>query len=270
MPPKPPLDISTTTSPSRCSATIVETMSSISGMWRACRPPARQIVDELLGRQPLGLRQRRAKHRRDDHLVGCAERFREVVLEHTAAGRGRPRLEHRPDPPAGIARAQRRQRFVHRRRMMREVVQHGDPRSHANRLEPALDALELPQPVGQRLRRQADVAADRDRRQRIAHVVHAKQRRLESPERLARRGARRSASRRRDARRRRPATSRPAVEAERLDRADRHRRQRMRMRAVGAEQQQAVARHQLHQAAERDAARRRDPRRCRRDRTRCC
>ena len=41
------------------------------------------------------------------------------------------------------------------------------------------------------------------------------------------------------------------VEPERLDRADGRRRQRVRMRAVGAEQQQTVARHEIHETAER-------------------
>src|SRR5688572_17385048 len=36
IPPKPPLDISTTTSPGRRSATTVEMMALMSGMWRAC------------------------------------------------------------------------------------------------------------------------------------------------------------------------------------------------------------------------------------------
>ena len=66
-------------------ATIVETMSSISGMWRAWRPCASKVVHELLRRKPLRLGQTRAKHGGDDDFVGCAERLGEVVLKDAPA-----------------------------------------------------------------------------------------------------------------------------------------------------------------------------------------
>ena len=68
-----------------------------------------EIRHELLGRQPLVLRQVRPVHGRDDHVVGGAERARERLLEDPAARRGRPRLEDGPDaarrgaPPAAPA-----------------------------------------------------------------------------------------------------------------------------------------------------------------------
>ena len=81
-------------------ATIVAMMSSTSGMWRARCPRAAQVVDELLGRQPLRLRQRRAEHRGDDHFVGRAER-RARSRPGTRAGTTRPIAARRPPRCAG-------------------------------------------------------------------------------------------------------------------------------------------------------------------------
>ena len=63
-----------------------------------------------------------------------------------------------------------------------------------------------------------DLAADRDRRQRVAHVVHAEQRRRERAERLARGDARRSASGHRRMSMSVACQSAPSPSAERLDR----------------------------------------------------
>ena len=167
----------------RCSATMVRTMSSTSRDVPGTPARAAQILNQLLGRQTFGLGQRGAEDRRDDDFVGGAERAREVILEHAPARRGRSRLEHRPDPAGRVAGAQRRERFVNGRRMMREVVQHRDAARDADHFQAPLDALERPQPVGERRGARPRVVADGDGRQRVPHVVDTEQRRLEAPER---------------------------------------------------------------------------------------
>jgi len=47
--------------------------------------PRLEVVDQLGGVETFLFRQRRPEHGRKDHLVGHAERAREVVLEDTTA-----------------------------------------------------------------------------------------------------------------------------------------------------------------------------------------
>src|SRR5687767_3140229 len=73
--------------------------------------PALEIVHELLWRKPLSLGEARAKHRRDNHLVGGTKCAREILLEDAPArGRG-TRLEYRPDATVRISGAETRQGF---------------------------------------------------------------------------------------------------------------------------------------------------------------
>ena len=123
-----------------------------------------QVVDELLGGQPFRFGKGRSKDRRDDHFVGRAERSGEVILEHAPARRGGARLEDRPDAAIRVTCPQRRQCFVYRRRMVREIVQHRHARRAAHHLEPPLDPLEYAEAVGKIARRYPDVAAFTDGR----------------------------------------------------------------------------------------------------------
>jgi hypothetical protein len=69
----------------------------------------------------------------------------ELVLEDAAAAGVGARLEHRAEPAAGIAQAERRERPGDRGRMMREVVDDGHAASLADHLLAAADAAELGQ-----------------------------------------------------------------------------------------------------------------------------
>ena len=111
--------------------------------------------------------------------------------------------------------------------------------------------LNRSQAVGQIRRRDADESADGDGSERIAHVVHTEQRRLEPAERLA--------LPRRTEKRVMPSPCWRSCACHVLPSANPNvstgltaaSRSRERMRAVGAEQQQAVARDQIDQAPER-------------------
>ena len=155
----------------------------------------REIGHQLLRRQPLLLGQARAEDGREDDVVSGVEGARERLLEDLAARRGRPRLEDRPDPVARVRRAERQQRLGDGRRVVREVVVDRHARHGADRLEPALHALETPQALGQRGGVDAHGVADGQRRQRVAHVVRAEQRHLERAAACAPRAARRRSSR---------------------------------------------------------------------------
>lgn len=47
-----------------------------------------KVVDELHGVEAFRFRQRRSKHRGENHLIGTAECASKVVLEHAPARRG--------------------------------------------------------------------------------------------------------------------------------------------------------------------------------------
>ena len=219
MPPKPPFDIMTTRSPGRCSRTMASTMSSIESASRADWPRPCEIAHQLRHRQPLGLRQRRPKHRRDQHLVGRGERPREIVLKHAAARRGRARLEHRPDARRRIATRAGRRAFRpppsdgarnRRRRSRRPTV----PTTSSRRLTPA----NVSSPSAIRSALMPTSVATAIAAEGVAHVVRADQRHLELAERRTAVAGHGSASLRRPVRDRAPAsrrlrpvrTSRPA------------------------------------------------------------
>ena len=249
MPPNPPFDISTTMSPLRCSSTTVATMSSIVRNVARTLLPAAQIVHELLGRQPLRFRQATTGTPRRRPLRPL-RRTRARSRPGTRAGRTTPNAARTPPrcvdpdnrcaaptafraPPSGDARS-RRAPSRHRRT--------------PDDLEPALDALEHPKPVGERPRRDPDVAADGDRRERVAHVVHAEQRRREPAERFA-------APTHLEVRQAVgdvdvvACQSAPSAVPNVSTGLTGVLRERRRVRAVGAEQQQAVARHEVAPAA---------------------
>ena len=69
--------------------------------------------------------------------------------------------------------------------MVSEVVEHRDTARDANGFETPFDPLEVTKSDGQIGRADASVGANRHRRQRVAHVVDAEQRRLERAEWLA-------------------------------------------------------------------------------------
>ena len=191
MPPKPPFDITTIRSPSRASRRHgVDDRVDVRQMPRVHVLRASRSATSFDFRQPLVLGQARSEHRRDHHLVGAGKRAREVVLEHPPARRRRPRLEDRPDALARRRAPHRLQRLGDRRRMMREVVVDGDaarsPTTSSRRFTP----LKCRQARAQSLDVEAQVDADGDRRQRVAHVVIAEQRHRELAEIRRRRAAR--------------------------------------------------------------------------------
>ena len=271
MPPNPPLDIRTTTSPSRCSSTIVDDdVVDLGDVPRVLAARCVRSSTSCSADKPLRLRQRRSEHRRENDLVRRAERPREVVLKHAAARRGRSRLEHRPHAPAGIARAQaptasRAPRSGGARNRPAPSRRCATPTVSSRRLMPLNARNPSASVVGARptcaptaiaasaLRTLCTPSSgDSNRPNSVALTMHVEVRQAVP-----------MLDRRRPPRRLR-------VEAEGLDRAHGHRRQRMRVWTVGAEQQQAVAAARGSPAGGTPAAPRRDRRRCRRGRTRCC
>ena len=228
-----------------------------------------QVGDQLLGRQPLVLRQARAEHRRKHHGVGRGQRAGEVRLEDAAARRRRSRLEDRPDPSVRKRGPHARQRLRDRGRVVGEVVVDRHARGRAAQLHPAAHAFEPPQPVRHRVGVQSDGRADRERGQRVPDVEGAEQRQLELPDRRA---AAPHAERRRRARD--PQIVRLPVGAvaqpERLDPALRRARgapapRRCRRRAAAGRGAESGSR-----SAGTPAGSPRGRHRCPRDRTRCC
>ena len=231
-----------------------------------------QIGDELLGRQPLGVGQRRAEHRRQDHVIGRRQRPREVGLEDAPAGRRGARLEDRPDPavrdtpsarrPAsrrsrsGGARSRRRPRRPRRCRAARS--RRRTPLNAAQRRPPSCRCSARPprrrrSPRARCARCRRRAAAARSVPIGVAAAPHA-----ERGRRAVDLADRAPASRRR--------RDRPNVSTRQCARS----RERQRLGVVGAEQQQAAPRDQVDEALERQPDRRRGRDRCRRDRTRCC
>ena len=127
--------------------------------------------------------------------------------------------------------------------------------------QPPLDAGEAP-PAPSRIASTSSphAAADRDRRERVAHVVGAEQRQLELADDAAVPRARVKVVDRRRRRDRRARQSASSPKAERLDAAMRAcARQRRGVGAVGTEQQQPAPRHQVARAGGTPAAPRRGP-----------
>src|SRR5688572_10915043 len=120
--------------------------------------------------------------------------------------------------------------------MVSEVVEHCHAVFNTHCFESALDAFELPESFGQRLLRNADPSADRDRCQRVAYVMHAEQRRLESSEQRS--VAMYVEPREPVAMLNRGSTPRCRfIQPKGLDRADGSRHERLCMRTVGADEQ---------------------------------
>ena len=165
MPPKPPLDITTTRSPGAASRATASTIASTDGSVRARAGARRQVADELLHRQALALGQGRPEHRGHHDLVGARRTpprtrpGRPAGTRMRTAARRRPRCAG-PDTPCAAA----DKRLVHGRRMVREVVEHRHAPRLPHTLEPALDAAEGPEPVGQHRRRRGRRAPRRQSR----------------------------------------------------------------------------------------------------------
>src|SRR5262245_11991490 len=142
-----------------------------------------EVANQLRRRQPFGFRQRRSKHRCDEHLVGSGKGAREVLLKDAAARRSRARFEDRPDARLRIRCAHPGNRLGDRSRMMREIVVDGDAVGAADYFEPALDAGEKAQTLANALGADADLGCDRHRGEGVPHVVGANERHLEGAER---------------------------------------------------------------------------------------
>ena len=147
MPSNPPFDIAMTRSPGaglRCDRVndVVDLRNIASVLAGSV-----EIGDDLLGRQPLILRQRRAKDGRQQDAIGGREGAGEIGLEDPPARRRRTRLENRPDATAGIRGAHACERLRDRRRMMREVVVDRHARGRPAPLHAPPDALEPRRPA---------------------------------------------------------------------------------------------------------------------------
>ena len=132
--------------------------------------PRGDAVDRLLARRV---------DRRDDRHVGDAQRLAELARE-VARAREEMRLEERDDATVGIAAARGVERRADLGRMMRVVVDDDRAEVVAEDLEAAVDAEELRQ-RGARSSRPGCRGArpTRDRRERVQHVVLARDEELE-------------------------------------------------------------------------------------------
>ncbi len=174
---------------------------------RGRRAPAR-------GRRRRPAAPRRPDRRRASTSASTVDRTRDEVLEQVAGARVAVRLEREHQPPAGKARARRRDRRRHLDRVVAVVVDQRERPAAFERdvrmaLEAAGDAAELGERPRDRRVGHAGLAADRDRGQRVLHVVDAGEVELDGEILGARRPWRRSASGRRRSRRRSRAAARP-------------------------------------------------------------
>ena len=120
----------------------------------------------------------RGVDRRDEGEVGLGQRFAELARE-VARPRVEVRLEEGHDAPLRIAVSRRRERGPDLRRMVRVVVDDERAGVVAEDLEAPVDAEELCQRARRDVRREAELARDRDRRQGVADVVLAGNEELE-------------------------------------------------------------------------------------------
>ena len=97
--------------------------------------------------------------------------MRVLVLVDLAHRRVAARLEHSDEPPARILRRHRRDRLAHGRRVVREVVDHGDAARLSAQLLPALHSAEGAEARRDLLRSQAEGAARREHAEGVLHVV---------------------------------------------------------------------------------------------------
>ena len=182
MPSKPPLDMMTTRSPSPrfVRRRVRRSRPTVGNAARACAPRVvrSRTSSSTDSRSASGSDERNTGARIDFVGAGLREGSREVVLKHAPAGRGRPRLEHRPHAlvrvrPLASPRASRESPSDDARSRRRPTRRATTPRSSSRRLH----ALET-RPARWRIavRRQAGRVPDRQRRQRVAHVVRADKR----------------------------------------------------------------------------------------------
>ena len=227
-------------------------MSSIDSASRAERTAAVRSRTSSRHRQPFGSGSVERNTGASSTRSARGEGAREVVLKDTAARRSGARLEDGPDARVRIASAQAGERLGDRGRMMREVVVDRDAAGDADDFEASFDAGERAQPF--------DNPLDGLTPASVATAIAASAFRtlcaptsgdLELPNGVPwRRTLKRVVA---------PAgsiscacQSSAFVRAERLDARDGLLRRRARARAVGADEQQAVARHEVHEAAERE------------------
>src|SRR5690348_5038209 len=112
----------------------------------------------------------------NDRRIRRIERFYKRLLEYTATAGLGPRLEHRPDPTPGIAFANRTQRLLHRRRMMRKVVIDFDPVHFTAHFEAPLNALKRRQGFLDRCIVDAQFVGSDNHSERILDIEDARQR----------------------------------------------------------------------------------------------
>ncbi len=132
MPPKPPLLMTSTWSPSRASATMAATSAS--------------RFSNTAALSPIGASASAASQPRfggvAEHLVGASQAARQLGLHGAELHGVRARLQHREDARRADPAAQAFDGGGDRRRMMGEVVIDGHAADRAAHFEPALDALE--------------------------------------------------------------------------------------------------------------------------------
>src|SRR5436309_15117158 len=143
------------------------------------------------------------------------------------------------------------ERFGDGCRMVREIVVHRDAVSNADHFQPAFDAGEQREPFGDPFGSETDLHRNGNCRRGVAYVVNADERQLERAER-------RTATTYVESRRafdRLDVVRLPIdvlARAERLDARHRGRRQLARRGAVGADEQETTAWHEVDQPAKRE------------------
>ncbi len=169
---KPPLDMISTTSPSRASCAKNSMMASVSSKKCAALPRFWRSPTSFSDEKRCSLRnffqQRRPA---DAHQVGQIEARRIDVLEdgpHAGVG---ARLEHGDQSARGIKGTHGGDGLAHGRGVVGEVVHHGDPAPAPAHLLPAADAGKGFQRLARHCRRDAQVVGDGDRGQGVQQVV---------------------------------------------------------------------------------------------------
>ena len=196
-----PAPIVSTTSPSRTMSASARGSSSSAPSSTGSTRPRERIARHsafasapAIGGSPAGV------DLGDDERVRLREHLGEVV-EQVARARVAVRLEHQHDAPIGPALARGLERRRDLGRVMAVVVDQrrcgrAPVSSSPSHLQPPVDALELRERALDRLVADLELGRDRDRGERVQHVVPARQVQRDR-QRLARRpgGSRRSCDR---------------------------------------------------------------------------
>ena len=137
-------------------------------------PWARSPSASAVGVDPLDRLLARGIDRRDEHHVGVVEGVLEVLHQVAQAGEA-VRLDHRDDPLLRRF-ARRRQHRADLDRVMGIIVDDRRAVDLADLVKRRLTPVKLSKPAGQRRIVHPELEPDRDRRQRVQHIVPARHR----------------------------------------------------------------------------------------------